>query len=104
MKFLKAIGTQDKKTIKIVERDYIKKPKGIPIYFTSGKIENWSRQKLIEHFKDRANNGHFDDIADFFIFQTQQQKQKVRDAIQKIIPASPEWNEVKFILEKELGL
>ena len=44
------------------------------IFFTSGKTEKWDRNKLIEHFKERGREDHFDDIADFFIFQLNQQK------------------------------
>ena len=43
--------------------------KDIDIKFTSGKIERWNRQKLIEYIKNRCEANHYDDIADFFIFQ-----------------------------------
>jgi len=43
------------------------------IYFTGGKTEEWSRARLIEFVTERTKEWHYDDVADFIIYQNRMQ-------------------------------
>jgi len=51
----------------------IKQPKRtVTIYSVNGNTVEWGRTELIKFAKERAGEHHFDDIADFIIFQIEQ--------------------------------